>query len=350
MKAVSTLIFTCFLAATAVAEDALYTVDDPFVGIYEGTFQARFSTGKAEAQIRSLGNGKYDGFIALKSEVNGEEKLFSAGVITEFRPDADQKASIGAMHPNQLSQNAGKPDPKLTFPAMTITGEISPGKISGNITPPFGRGKFTYAMARIQNPKPPMLGAPPPKGAIVMFDGQDHGAWKENKWKINDGLLVAGGGNIVARQSLTNFILHVEFRTPNMPASLGQERGNSGVYLRSVFEVQVLDSFGLFPLEDNDCAGIYKVKAPDLDAVNACLPPGVWQTYDITYREGDKQSSRPPEITVVQNGKTVIDKVKIPLKIVVDGTGGGEVGGGFLMLQDHGNPVEYRNIWALPIE
>jgi len=95
----------------------------------------------------------------------------------------------------------------------------------------------------------------------------------------------------------------------------------------------VLDSFGLYPLKDNDCGGIYSTQAPRL---NACLPPMEWQTYDITF------SSEGPEITVVHNGITVVERAK------VGGTGGGE-GSGFLLLQDHGNPVQYRNIWAEPL-
>ena len=129
-----------------------------------------------------------------------------------------------------------------------------------------------------------------------------------------------------------------------MPEATGQARGNSGVYLQGKYEVQVLDSFGLWPLQDNDCGGIYSIKAP---IGNACLPPGEWQTYDITFLEANP--TRTPRIIVELNGLKIIDRAEVPANLVANGTGGGEPKAGFLMLQDHGNPVEFRNIWAQPI-
>jgi hypothetical protein len=131
----------------------------------------------------------------------------------------------------------------------------------------------------------------------------------------------------------------LEFRTPYMPEALGQARGNSGVYLQNKYEVQILDSFGLFPLQSNDCGAIYSVVAP---AINACLPPLQWQTYDITYVEGN--ASRQPSITVELNGVKILDRVR-PGNSTAPKT---ETHNGFLKLQDHGNPVEFRNIWAEP--
>ncbi len=351
MKVVTSLFLSLFVTSALSAADARFATDDPFVGVYQGTYQTRFAKGVAEAQIRALGNGSYDGFIAMKTTRDGVEKLTSVAVITEFQPGAEQKVGIAAIHPNNLDKNRDKPNEKLTFPPMTLTGEITPGKIAGTMLGPWIReGDATFALARVKTPQSVTLGAEPPKGAVVIFDGKDRNQWKEAKWKVNAGALEVGDGNVTTKQALTNFLLHLEFRTPVMVEARGQARGNSGVYLRSVFEVQVLDSFGLFPLVDNDCGGIYQVTPPDLGVVNACLPPGEWQTYDITYREGDEKALRLPEITVVHNGKTVADRVKIPGELVVNGTGGGEVDGGFLMLQNHGNPVQYRNIWVQPIE
>lgn len=351
MKAVSLLIFSAFAVTTLGAADARFTSNDPYAGVYQGTFQTRFARGIAEAQIRDLGNGSYDGFIALKTVKEGVEKIATVGVITQFRPTAEQKTVIGAIHPNQRDAFRDKPNQKLRFPSMPINGEVTPGSITGTISVPFSNsGDSTFTLTRVKTPQSATLGAQPPRGAIVLFDGKDRGQWKEAKWKVNGGALEVGEGNITTKQSLTNFLLHVEFRTPIMAAERGQARGNSGVYLRSVFEVQVLDSFGLFPLANNDCGGIYQVAEPDPSVINACLPPGEWQTYDITYREGDEKTFRLPEITVVHNGKTVVDRANVPSELVVNGTGGGEVDGGFLMLQNHGNPVQYRNIWVQPIE
>ena len=351
MKAVITLFIGVVTAISALAADARFVVNDPFAGYYKGTFKTRLSGGPAEAQIRSLGNGTYDGFVVLRTVKDGVESIMTAGIINEFTPGEEKKANFAAVHPNSLERYRDSGDPRLAFPALTLSGEVTPGHVAGKISGAWFRpDEATFELTRAKAPASATLGAPAPKGATIIFDGKDHDQWKEAKWKIQEGALEVGEGNITTKQTLTNFLLHLEFRTPHMPAARGQARGNSGVYLRSVFEVQVLDSFGLFPLADNDCGGIYKVQAPDLNLINASLPPGEWQTYDITYREGDQKTQRMPEITVVHNGKAVIKQAKVASELVVNGTGGGEVDGGFLMLQNHGNPVQYRNIWAQPIE
>ena len=161
---------------------------------------------------------------------------------------------------------------------------------------------------------------------------------------------VARGGGIMTRKTFDgHFKLHVEFRVPYMPGATGQGRGNSGVYLQGRYEVQILDSYGL-KSQDNDCGGIYKVSAP---RVNACKAPTVWQSYDIdfvapVFKDGKKVE--PARITVLQNGVPIQEDVKIPLDNTVAGLGGDPSQPGPIMLQDHGNPVQYRNIWLLPID
>jgi hypothetical protein len=155
--------------------------------------------------------------------------------------------------------------------------------------------------------------------------------------------MVVQGGDMVAKDKFANFKLHVEFKTPLMAEAQGQARGNSGVYLQGKYEVQVLDSFGLYPLRNNDCAALYSIRPPD---ANACLPPGRWQTYDITYVAPN--AGRGPVITVAHNGVTVHDRVEVPKQFVDQGTTSASQISGFLKLQDHGNPVEYRNIWVEP--
>jgi hypothetical protein len=150
----------------------------------------------------------------------------------------------------------------------------------------------------------------------------------------------------VSQQKFTDFELHVEFRTPFMPTATGQKRGNSGVYLQGRYEVQVLDSYGLEGLDD-ECGGIYKVAAP---LVNMCAPPLQWQTYDITFHaprfDEDSNKTENARLTVLHNG------VKIHNNLEVPGPTGGpldqnvyEPGG--IFLQEHGNRVQYRNIWVL---
>ncbi len=199
--------------------------------------------------------------------------------------------------------------------------------------------------------KPPTLGMAPPAGAVVLFDGKNTDSWQ--RWPLTwgiteDGGMQIGGSSMVTKQEFGDAQYHIEFMTPFMPDELGQGRGNSGVYIMGRYEVQVLDSFADVPA-DNLCGGIYK-KAVPLAA--PCLPPLQWQTYDITFiapkfdANGKKLSNA--EITVLHNG------VIIHNKLVMDSpTPGGvsdqEASQGVLMLQDHGNPVKYRNIWVKPL-
>ncbi len=185
------------------------------------------------------------------------------------------------------------------------------------------------------------LGLPPPAGASVLFDGSQTDHWKNGK-VTNEGLLMIG---TETKQAFRDFHLHVEFQLPYMPNARGQGRANSGVYLQSRYEVQVLDSFGLKGT-DNECAGLYKFKAPD---ANMCLPPLVWQTYDIEFQSpgfdaaGSKVCSG--IISVWHNGVLVQNAVALANK-----TGGGAAEGPRALptkLQDHGNPVCFRNIWLI---
>jgi hypothetical protein len=197
------------------------------------------------------------------------------------------------------------------------------------------------------------VGARPPEGGIVLFDGHDLSGWvkKDGKtpadWPVADGAMTVGRGDIMTGKTFGGFRLHVEFNVPSMPEAKGQARGNSGVYLQGRYELQVLDSFGLEP-QDNDCGAIYKQVAP---AVNACKPPLQWQSYDVTFHSARAAAGRPARkarVTVVQNGVTIIDDKEIaPTPGGIDMQEGQE---GPILLQDHGNAVRYRNLWVVPIE
>lgn len=187
------------------------------------------------------------------------------------------------------------------------------------------------------------LGALPPYGARILFDGTSTEQWKGAK-VTPEGYLEVGAETI---QPVGDFSLHAEFRTPYMPYARGQGRGNSGFYIQRRYEVQVLDSFAQVPRKD-DCAALYKTKAAD---VNLCFPPLSWQTYDIWFTAArfDEQGRKVSDarITVRQNGITVQDHVAIPHK-----TGAGKPEGPDplpLLLQNHNNPVVFRNIWVIDI-
>ena len=185
------------------------------------------------------------------------------------------------------------------------------------------------------------LGAAPPVGAIVLFDGSNTDHWKNGR-KTDDGLLMIGTETKTAFQ---DFHMHAEFQLPYMPHARGQGRANSGVYIQSRYEVQVLDSFGLKG-EFNEAASLYRFKAPD---TNLCFPPLVWQTYDIDFQsprfDADKKKICSGTISVWHNGVLVQNRLELANK-----TGGGAAEGPLPLptkLQDHGNPVRFRNIWLI---
>jgi hypothetical protein len=196
------------------------------------------------------------------------------------------------------------------------------------------------------------LGKKAPEGAKYLFKDDVAGWLKKGtdqpaEWPAKDGILTVKGGDIQTKDKFGSFDMHVEFNIPYMPDKKGQARGNSGVYLGGIYELQVLDSYGL-KLQSNDCGAIYQQIIP---SVNACKPPLQWQTYDIKFTaakvaDGKTQKAR---LTVVHNGvKTIDDKEISPTPGGVSGVKEGEAGP--IMLQDHGNAVQYRNIWIKSID
>ena len=211
--------------------------------------------------------------------------------------------------------------------------ELTGGKIS--ITVASG-GPYTMEKTSRSSPT---LGAKPPAGAVVLFDGSNADAWTGGH--VDERHLLASGCS--TKQQFGSYTLHAEFLLPFKPLGRGQDRGNSGVYMQDRYEVQVLDSFGLKG-ENNECGGIYSKVKPK---VNMCFPPLVWQTYDIDFQaaqfDAEGKKAKNAVITVKHNGVVIHDRQEI------DGpTGGGKPEAptpGAIQLQGHGNPVFYRNIW-----
>src|SRR5690606_29964707 len=182
------------------------------------------------------------------------------------------------------------------------------------------------------------------EGAVVLFDGTPETVAAHWERAVLDGELLSEGA--LSRTTFGDFTLHLEFRLPWMPKARGQGRGNSGLYVAGRYEVQMLDSFGLSGA-DNECGGIYKVAEPEQ---NLCYPPLRWQTYDVDFTAakfdagGNKTANA--KLTVKHNGYPIHENLELP-----GPTGGArskdENGPGPVFLQDHGNPVRYRNIWVV---
>jgi hypothetical protein len=305
---------------------------DPFLGEYEGTFQADQSqTTKATAKVIPEGPGYYRVVVQAEPLSPGEPtaQFEIYGVQQGTKLNLFGRANAAQWH----------------------------GKIAGDkiVADPgyYGMGVDLKKTTR----RSPTEGAQAPAGAVVLLPfapGQppDASAWKGGSWKPQeDGSLQCdpGKGSILTKRSFGDMKLHLEFWLPLMAESFGQGRANSGVIINNLYEVQVLDSFGLVP-SMGDCGAVYSQARP---RVNASLPPEHWQTYDINFRaprmNSDGTVKEKARVTVELNG------IKVQDNTVIEGATAGHEPGkppanaatGPLQLQDHGNKVRYRNVWVV---
>jgi hypothetical protein len=219
------------------------------------------------------------------------------------------------------------------------------------------------ADTEVWDPVPPVV-APgqtgaPPSDAVVLFDGSDLSGWSAEDgsdagWRVGDGAMtvVPGAGNIRTRRGFGDLQLHIEWRTPAEVSGEGQGRGNSGIFLMERYELQVLDSYGNRTYSNGQAGAIYKQHIP---MVNASREPGEWQSYDVVFiapRFGaDGALLSPAHMTVFHNGVLIQSHVELrgPTKYIGEPEYEAHADRVPLLLQDHGNPVSYRNIWVREI-
>ncbi len=314
-----TLILCCSISAPA---NPVYTdpneapIDFQIQGEYSGNLEQEGKQSKYGAQIIALGNGKFRG-VGYPGGLPGDgwdrqERMVSDGslgdgVVRFDAPDGGRAAELK-------------------------DGVITVFDAEGN------------AIGRLQkmDRKSPTLGAKPPEGAVVLFDGTSPDAFHRGRM-TDDGLLMEG---VTSKETFGSHTIHFEFRAPFQPNARGQGRGNSGFYAQGRYEVQILDSFGLEG-KHNECGGIYGIAAPKL---NMCFPPLSWQTYDVDftaaeYENGKKVSNA--RMTVRHNGVVIHDDIEVPRATAAARLPEGPEPGP-VYLQDHGNPVRFRNIWVVP--
>jgi hypothetical protein len=189
----------------------------------------------------------------------------------------------------------------------------------------------------------------PPADAVILFDGKDLSKWKNgDKWQVKDGYAIVQKSDITTIDSFGDYQLHIEFATPEKVSGSGQGRGNSGVFLANRYEVQVLDSYGNKTYFDGQCAALYKQQPP---MVNVCRKPGEWQTYDIVFESprfaDDGKLLKSGIVTVIHNGVCVQNHFELQGGTYYDRPASYDKHPPKqpIRLQNHGNPVKYRNIW-----
>jgi hypothetical protein len=239
----------------------------------------------------------------------------------------------------------------LALIALAVLAALSAGTLGAQTDP-----KATEVWEPVPRVITAGIGAAAPSDAIVLFNGTDLSQWVRApegtapRWKVEDGAFMpeSGSGDLRTKQAFGDCQLHIEWRTPAVVSGEGQGRGNSGVFLMERYEVQVLDSYDNRTYSNGQAASLYKQAIP---LVNASRKPGEWQSFDIIFRAPRRDAAgtvtAPAIVTVFHNGVLVQDHVALQGNTVYVGQPFYEKHGDKepLMLQDHGNPVAYRNVW-----
>jgi len=232
------------------------------------------------------------------------------------------------------------------------------GMIAFVAIPAFSQEKLSPKDTEVWNPEPKKVDADAkgiPSDAIILFDGSSLTGWVSQKtgapaeWEVKNGAMtvVDGKGSIQTKANFSDCQLHIEWKTPEQVVGTGQGRGNSGIFIQGLYEIQVLDSYQNRTYSNGQAGSVYKQRIP---LVNAAKPPGEWQTYDIIWKaprfdvNGILMSKA--RVTVIHNGVLVQNAVALDGPTVSIGLPAYQAhGAGPIVLQDHHNPVSFRNIW-----
>jgi hypothetical protein len=269
-----------------------------------------------DGQNKILIDGKRDGATTAFKPPTGKRKYNA--------PKAEEFVATGKFPPQ------GHKDYSAAVADGVLRGQTDDGK--------------TFELKKITRTSPTM-GARPPQGALIFFNNTGTDEFKGGRWDKERGILYTDGKDIATKRKFTNFSAHLEFMTSYKPEARGQNRGNSGIYLLNHYEIQILDSFGLDG-KNNECGGIYQKAAPKM---NMCFPPLQWQTYDIDFtiagvdEKGKKIKNA--RVTVRHNGVLIHENAEIPDKTGVNSRKEPEGTPGIILLQGHGNPTMFRNVW-----
>jgi hypothetical protein len=308
--------------------------DDKIMGDYVGTYAPSPVAGsptaqkliESDAKVVPQGGGRYRVVLTIH-----DDKTPQSSVVLTGSAEGDTLALTGQAAQTEWK---GKVDG-----GKTLTAESPAGKFDL---------KFTMRRSPTEGLKPPsdaIVLIPYKEGTAPSFDEWTGGAWKP----MDDGSVMVNGGDTHTKRKLGDFQMHVEFRIPYEPSGRGQDRGNTGFYIHDIYELQVLDSYGL-GTANNDCGAIYTQVPPK---ENACFPPKSWQTYDITFHaarlDDTGKKIKNATITVIQNGVKVQDDTSISGPTGA-ARGRPEVATAVLRLQDHSHPVRFRNMWFVELK